>query len=307
MAVKEKIKIRIGGHELELTNLDKVFYPAEGITKGDVIGYYMNIAGRMLPLIKGRLITMKRYPEGILEGEFYQKSAPEYFPDWINRVEVELKEMGKQVYITCDNKETLIYLANLAVIPHVWTSRVDRLRYPDRMIFDLDPPGEDFEPVRYAALIFRELLKQAGLQPYLMTTGSRGLHVVVPLDRKTDFEGVRDFARRFAEYVITLDPGHFTLEFKKEKRGNRLFIDIFRNSFAQTAVAPYAVREHPGAPVATPISWDELSDKGLNSRTYTIKNIFRKLAGKPAPWKDINRRGHSLQKSLPLLEKLQKG
>ncbi len=295
-----------GGREVELTNPDKVLFPDEKITKGEFVSYYGKIAGTMLPHLKGRLISMQRFPEGIVEGHFFQKQAPEYFPQWVNRVRVDLRHEGRKTYITCDNRQTLVYLANLVSIPHVWLSRVDKLNYPDRLIFDLDPPegSDDFGPVKYAALIFKEVLETLSVRPFLMLTGSRGLHVVVPLDRSADFRQASDFAREAADVLIGMAPELFTMELGKTKRGKRIFIDIFRNAFAQTAVAPYSVRARAGAPVAAPAQWSEISGKsGIDSTSFNIRNIGKRLARKGDIWKNIGSRPYSIAKMTEALKK----
>ncbi len=293
-------RVRVGGREIELTNLEKVLFQEPGITKGELIGDYGRIAPVMLPLIKGRPLTLHRFPGGAGEAGFYQKKAAGYFPEWVNRVSIDLR-MGRaekrMVQITCENKATLIYLANLACIPHVWLSRTDRINYPDRMIFDLDPPDSGFEAVRYGALIMREILMEAGIEPFVMTTGSRGLHVVVPLDRETDFGETREFAAAIAGMIAGLAPDYFTVEIAKQKRAGRLFIDTYRNSFAQTAVAPYAVRALAGAPVAAPVGWDEVKDKRqkLTPRKYTIRNILERLRQRGDPWEEMDRKSFSVR------------
>jgi bifunctional non-homologous end joining protein LigD len=288
------MQVDIGGHALELTNLDKVLFPEAQISKGEMIDYYAKVSPYMLPHLKGRLITMHRFPGGVREEKFYQKNVQEYFPPWINRVPIVLKSVGKQTYITCENKETLIFLANLAVEPHVWTSRVDKLRYPDRLIFDLDPPGDEFEPVKYAAQLLRELLKELGIEPFIMLTGSHGAHVTVPLDRVADYEEVRAFAAKVAELMRDMAPREITTEYRKNKRGQRVFIDVFRNSFAQTAVAPYAVRARPSASVAAPIEWKDLGNKEIFSAYYTLKNMLPRLQKQGDAWKGIFRKRFSI-------------
>jgi len=297
-------EVKVGRHTLELTNLEKVLFPDGHITKGEVIEYYAKAAPYMLPHMKGRLITMHRFPGGIREQKFYQKNVQDYFPEWINRVPITLRSVGRQTYITCENKETLVFLANLAVIPHVWTSRVDKLRYPDRLIFDLDPPGEDFEPVRYAGLILREFLKKLGLRAFIMLTGSHGAHVTVPLNREADYDEVRAFAAKVAQAMSGMAPDEITTEYRKDKRGGRVFIDIYRNSFAQTAVAPYAVRARPGAPVAAPVEWKDLKNKKITSTYYNIRNIFTRLERKGDAWKGIFRQGFSIARARGRLDSL---
>jgi bifunctional non-homologous end joining protein LigD len=273
-----------------------VIFPDEGITQGDLIDVYRRLADKMLPHLEGRPLTMQRFPDGIQNEGFYQRKAQDYFPDWITRVSVEVGEDGEQQpEVICDSEATLVYLVDQGLVtPHVWLSRADRLHYPDKLIFDLDPPDSDFEPVRLAAELLSDLLDDLGLVPYVMTTGSRGAHVVVPLDRSADFDTVRRFARDVARLLAQREPNRLTVQVRKRKRGDRLFLDYLRNAYGQNCVAPYAVRAKPGAPVATPLDWDELSDPDLHSQRYTVKHIFRRLGQKEDPWKEIMRYARSL-------------
>jgi len=299
--------LKIGRHILHVDNLEKVLFPQDGITEGDLIDYYKRIADTMLPHVRDRPVTMQRFPDGIDGEGFYQKEAPDYFPDWIDRVSVMVKEEGtSQPQIVCQNAATLVYLADQACItPHIWLSRKDKLHHPDKLIFDLDPPDGEFEAVRFAARALHQLLEEIDLPCYVMTTGSRGLHVVVPLDRGADYDAVRSFARNLSQVLAQREPDHLTAEVRKAKRGDRLFLDYLRNSYAQTGVAPYAVRAKPGAPVATPLEWDELGDSNLNSRTYTLANIFRRLGQKDDPWRGMMRHAVSLDKAQDALRRLQ--
>ena len=289
-------QIKVGSRTIEVANLDKVMFPDEGITQGDLMDYYRRVSETMLPYLKGRPLTMQRFPDGIGEEGFYQKEAPDYFPDWIRRVSIEVKEEGQeQPQVICDDVATLVYLVDQGCITlHVWLSRADKLTHPDKLIFDLDPPDDDFELVRSAAQSLREMLESVGLLPFVMTTGSRGLHVVVPLDRSTDFDTVRSFAKDLAGILAEREADCLTTEVRKNKRGNRLLLDYLRNSYGQNTVAPYAVRAKPGAPVATPLDWDELSDSNLHSQTYTMQNIFQRLGQKEDPWKGMMRHARSL-------------
>jgi bifunctional non-homologous end joining protein LigD len=291
-------KITVDNQTIHLSSLEKVLFPGEGITKGDLIDYYQRIAEVMLPHIAGRPISMQRFPDGIAEEGFYQKEAPAYFPEWIDRVQVWVREEeSQQPQVLCNNAATLVYLANQACItPHVWLSRQDRLEYPDRLIFDLDPPSDAFEPVRNAALALREALSEEGLVSFVMTTGSRGLHVVVPIARERSFDEVRGVAHRLVEQLARRAPDRLTVEMAKADRQGRLFLDYLRNAYGQTAVAPYAIRAKPGAPVATPLDWEELGDSSLHSQSYTLKNIFRRLGQKTDPWRDIREQAQSLKR-----------
>ncbi len=288
--------LEIDGRRVGISNPGKVLFPEAGITKGDLVEYYRRVAGTMLPHLAGRAISMHRFPDGIAGKSFFQKDAPDYFPDWIHTEEVP-KEGGSVTHVVCDDAATLVFLANQACItPHVWLSRVDDLDHPDRMIFDLDPAGDDPErdrrEVRRAARRVRDELEALGLPAFLMTTGSKGFHLVVPLVRRETFDQVRGFAHGLARRLAADDPEHLTVEQRKSKRRGRVFLDYLRNGYAQTTVAPYSVRARPGAPVATPVGWDELD--GLDPQRYTLRNLFRRLAQKDDPWAEIGVHGTDL-------------
>ena len=289
-------KMKIGAHTVELSNLDNVLFPDDGITKGDLIDYYRHIAETMLPHLAGHPLSLQRFPGGIQAEGFYQKEIPEYFPDWIRRVSIEVKEeQTRQAQVVCDTLETLVYLANQACLTlHPWLSRADQLNYPDKLIFDLDPPGDEFEVVRFAAGRLREMLQEVGLVPFVMSTGSKGLHVVAPLDRSADFDKVRAFVRQLANELASREPERLTTETRKDQRHGRVFLDYLRNAYAQTGVAPYTVRAKVGAPVATPLEWDELANPSLHSQSYTLRNIFHRLGQKADPWQDMMDHARSL-------------
>jgi bifunctional non-homologous end joining protein LigD len=229
---------------------------------------------------------MERFPDGIDGQGFYQKKADAYYPVWIHIASLA-KQNGHVRYVVCDDLKTLLYLANQAVItPHTWLSRVDHPRHPDQMIFDLDPSGEDFKNVWQAAQALRELLKQKKLRAFVKSTGSRRLHVMVPLNRWADFDQVRAFARQIAEDLAASDPERLTTETRIAKRGGIIFIDTARNSYPQTAVPAYAVRPLDGAPVAVPLDWSELDNPKLKPDQFDIHNIFERLKPHSDPWKN---------------------
>ena len=298
--------IQIDSITVEVSSLDKVLFPDEGLTKGDLIDYYRRIAETMLPYCQDRPVTMHRFPNGIHKPGFYQKETPDYFPDWIERVQIEVLEEGEsQPQILIQNTASLVYLANQGCItPHVWLSRADKLNYPDRLIFDLDPPDNDFSLVRFTAHILQDLLEKLDLAAYVMTTGSRGLHIVIPLDRSADFDTARDFARDVTDRLVEQEPDRLTTETRKDKRGNRLFLDYLRNSYAQNAAAPYSVRPKPGAPIAAPLDWGELDNADLDAQRYTIQNIFRRLGQRTDPWQGMMERAGSIKKARSRLEEL---
>jgi bifunctional non-homologous end joining protein LigD len=249
---------------------------------------------------------MQRFPEGIDGEGFYHKRLPEYFPPWVSRVEVPLQDGGSQEQVVVKNAATLVYLADQACItPHVWMSRAGSLQRPDRLVFDLDPPDGDFSRVKEAARLLGRLLEDLGLAAFIMTTGSRGLHVVSPLDQSSDFDSVRGFAGGVARVMERRHPRAVTTEMRKKERRGRLFLDYLRNAYGQTTVPPYGVRPLPEAPVAAPLAWEELGNSALSSRSYTVRNIFRRLARKEDPWKGMGRRARSLDGPGKLLHSLE--
>lgn len=289
--------LHIDGHDIKVTHPEKALFPEDGITKGELVDYYRRIAGYMVPHVEGRPMTLQRFPDGIDKEGFFQKEASDYFPAWVRRATLELGKGGIQHQVVCDNAATLVYLASQAMVtPHVFLSRADKVHYPDKLIFDLDPPDNNFETVRSAAKTIREALDADGYPVYLMTTGSRGLHVVVPLDRSADFDAVRAFARGFAEKLAAKYPDRFTTELSKEKRHGRLFLDYLRNSYGATGVAPYGVRAKNGAPIATPITRDEL-DEIKSSQEYNIRNIMARMDKRGDAWKGIDRVAAHIKKN----------
>ncbi|MGW0698416.1 non-homologous end-joining DNA ligase [Streptomyces sp. NPDC002867] len=276
-------RVTAGGRSVEIKRPDKLLFPDDGISKADLAAYYRAIAPYMLPHLRGRPLMPERHPDGVGGPRFMQKHTPEHYPDWVGRAEVE-KEGGTVVHTVCGTTAALMYLVDQACVTfHRWQSRVKRPGHPDRLVFDLDPPGADFEAVRRAARGLGELLGELRLPAQLMTTGSRGLHVVVPLSGTSGFDETRAFAQEVAETLAARDPRHLTTAVRKQARGDRLYLDVQRNGYAQTAVAPYSVRAKPGAPVAVPIGWDQLDDPGLTARRWTIADAPDQARAEP--WK----------------------
>jgi bifunctional non-homologous end joining protein LigD len=269
----------------------------KGITKGELVDYYGEVADTMLPHLKGRALTVQRFPRGIGEQGWVQQDFADTLPDWMGRVEVA-KAGGSLVHPVAERPEALRWLANQnCVTLHIWQSRQARLHNPDRLVFDLDPSDADFAVLRGTARAVAGVLEDLGLACYVQTTGSRGLHVVVPLRPDTDFDTARQFARDVAEVAVADDPAHRTVEVRKDKRGDRIYLDIMRNAYAQTAVAPYSVRARQGAPVATPLEWDELdalNKRSLRADRFTIRNLGKRLAGQRDPWAGMYRHARSL-------------
>ncbi len=309
---KENPELKLGRHAVEITHPDRVWFPKDGYTKGDIVKYYADIAPTMLPYVKDRAITMLRYPDGIHGEHWFHKETPDYFPSYIRRATVE-KQGGVVHQPVCNNEAAIAYLANQGcLIFHIWLSKITKLNYPDRLIFDLDPSGrfkvdnaKAFAEIRAIALDLRDLFEDIGLHPFPMLTGSRGMHVVCPLKPTNTFDDVRHFAQDMATFMAKLNSKKLTTEVRKNKRGHRLFLDTARNSYAATAVAPYSVRPYDGAPVATPLHWDDIQhDKKLSSQSYNIKNIFERLKEDGDAWKDINKHAVSIKTPQKNFEKL---
>ncbi len=291
--VTEARRVRAGRRSIEVSRPDKVLFPGDGITKTDLVDHYLRVADVMLPHVRGRPVSMKRYPDGIRGPVFYQKRVPGSFPDWIPRVEVRTERKGTQVHAVIGDRATLAFLADQACIePHTWLSRADDLDHPDLLVFDLDPSTDDLGVVRDCARALRALLERAELVPFLKTSGSKGVHVVVPLDRSADFTAVRAFSRGVAEVAAARDPDRFTTEHRKAKRRGRVYLDVMRNGYGATVIPPYGVRALPGAPVSVPVEWEELGR--VEPRTYTIANLARRLSRKGDPWKGMRRRARAL-------------
>jgi bifunctional non-homologous end joining protein LigD len=293
-----------GPYSIDISREDKVLFPKSSITKGDLIDYYERISDQLLPHLTDRPLVLQRFPDGIDEEGFYQKQIGDYFPGWIATTKVKVASSGSdQELVVCNNTATLVYLANQACITlHPWLSRTDRIDHPDQVVVDLDPPSDNFEDARAAALQLRELLEELELPSFPKLTGSRGIHVHVPLDRSDDFDEVRSIARSMVSLLANRHGDTLTTEQRKDKRGKRLFLDVGRNAYAQTAVAPYAVRAREGAPIAAPIAWAELEQKGMQSRSFTIENVFRRLGQIEDPWTGWCRRACSLERAKKRLE-----
>jgi len=290
---------RVGGIEVQLSNQDKVLFPGDGITKGDLVAYYEAMAPHMLGYLEDRPLVMDRYPDGITGQRLVQKNVPQYFPDWITRADVK-KQGGVVHHVICDKPATLVYLANQACIElHVFLSSLAALDRPDELVFDLDPPDDaGFDVARRHALDLREILEgDYGLAAFVKTTGGKGLHVQVPLRPEADFDTVRGFARDVATQLAGRFPDELTVEPRKEQRGHRLYLDNMRNAYAQTIVAPYSVRGRPGAHVATPLHWAEVEDPALNPGQFTLRTIAAELDRRGNPWADMAKRRSRLPAS----------
>lgn len=285
--MSDRLELEVGGRSVEVSRPDKVLFPEAGVTKADLARYYASLAETMLPHLRDRPLAFKRFPDGIDESGFFQKDVPDHYPDWIGRVEVEKEDGAITQVVVRDEPASLVYLADQACItPHAWLAATSALRKPDRLILDLDPSGDDPALVRSAARDVRDILEAIDLVPFVMTTGSRGFHVVCPIEPDEDFDVVRELAHDVAELAARRRPDDYTTESRKAKRRGRVFLDYLRNAYGQTSVAPYAVRARAGASVAAPIDWDELA--GIAPDAHDVRSMPRRLGQKPDPWRDID-------------------
>jgi bifunctional non-homologous end joining protein LigD len=287
--------VHVGSHTLEVSNPDKVLFPDDGITKGDVVDYYRRIADAMVPDLRDRPLALHRFPDGINHDGFFQKDTPASFPDWIERVTLDRERGGTVDHVVCNDAATLVYLADQAVlVPHRLLVAATAPRRPVEMILDLDPAGDDSATVVLAARHLRDVLDEYGLKAFVKSTGSKGLHAHVPLDGSDDFDMVRAVARELARELVAREPEQLTVEQRKAKRKGRLFVDWLRNSYGQHAVAPYSLRALPGAPVAVPLEWAEATAHDFDPRRYRLTNVFRRISRKRDPWASKRRTRQSL-------------
>ena len=300
-----------------ITHPEKLLFPADGITKGDVCGYYEAVAPVMLPHIAGRPVTMERYPAGIDKKGFIQKDVSKGFPTWLQRVAIAKRsgteDDGAVHYPLVDDARALLWMANQnAITPHVWTSRVPKLHRPDLCVFDLDPSedrsrnpsGDQPGELRAAALAVRELLAELGLASFIKASGSKGFHIVVALDGEADFEPVRRFSQGAGAVLVKRHPALFTQEFIKADRGGRIFVDTGRNGYGATFAAAYALRPKPGAPVSAPCAWAEVERGAVGPQSFTLRTISARLAEVGDLWRALHDRPHSLRDATAALERL---
>ncbi len=283
-------RLRIGRRAVDLTHPDKLLFPRAKVTKRDLARHYERAAAVMLPYVSGRPLALQAFPTGIEGHGYFMKSIPHYFPDWVRRATVA-KRGGTVTHVVAEDVATLVYLAGQNVVTlHAWLSRADEPRRPDRLILDFDPSGGGFAGVRAAAREAGDRLRDAGLVPYAMVTGSRGVHVVCPLRRGPTFKDAHRVARGLAVAMVEDDPRRLTLEYLKAKRGAKIYVDVNRNNYAQHAVTPYTARSRPTAPVAVPLHWDELSDRTLKPDRWTVATVADRVDAEGDPWRGMARR-----------------
>ena len=271
-----------GDRSVEFTHVEKVMFPEAGVTKGDVIAYYLKVADKLLPHLRDRPITLERMPDGVGEGRprFWQKNTPPYYPKWIPRVELP-SEAGKKVqYALVNDEAALSYLVNQGTITfHPYLSRVKRLDEPDFVLFDLDPGGAKFADVVKIARTLRDIFEDEGVESFPKTSGKSGIHVLVPWRRKGGYDASRAWAMDVAHKAIDALPDLATVERLKSDREGRVYIDVIQNALGHHAVPPFVLRATPGATVSTPLDWKEVTPK-LEPKEFTVKTAPKRFAAK---------------------------
>jgi bifunctional non-homologous end joining protein LigD len=287
-----------------ITHPEKVLFPDDGITKGELASYYEAVAATMVPHIRARPVTMERYPAGIKAEGFFQKDVSKGFPEWLERVEVP-KKGGTVHHPLIGDTRSLLWVTNQnCITPHVWTSRAPDLYHPDVCIFDLDPAEEEPDVLRAAAIALRDLLDELGLPCWVKTTGSKGFHIAVPLDGKLGFGEVSGFAHTVGTLLVKRDPEHLTQEFHKVDRAGRILVDTGRNGYSATFAAPYAVRAKSGAPVSAPCTWEEIERGAVGPRTFTVRTMGERLEKVGDLWAEMRKRRRSLKRPIERLRQL---
>jgi bifunctional non-homologous end joining protein LigD len=281
-----------------ITHPEKVLFPDDGITKGELAAYYEGIAPVMLPHIVRRPVTMERFPRGISRKGFIQKDVSKGFPEWLERVEVPKKNGVVHHPLVTDTRSLLWLVNQNSITPHVWISRAPDVYHPDVCVFDLDPSVDDARMLRDAALALRDLLEELGLPSWVKTSGSKGFHIAVPLDGKADMGEVERFAHAVGAVLVRRDPDNLTQQFYKEDRGRRILVDTGRNGWSATHAAVYAIRAKPGAPVSAPCTWEELESGQVGPRTFTLKNMFARIEAVGDLWSGMRRRQRSLERAV---------
>jgi bifunctional non-homologous end joining protein LigD len=305
-AAKRDKEVTIGGTKLKLTNLDKVYFPADGITKGEIIDYYLRMSKYILPYLKDRPQSLNRHINGIAKPGFYQKDMDtEQIPEWL-RTEKMYSKSNKEYldYLICNDKATLIYMANLGCIEiNPWHSTYDNPEFPDYLIMDLDPGEIGFIHVVETANTIKQLCDEIGIKCFCKTSGATGLHIYIPLKKQYDYNEVKIFAELLATATHKRLPETTSIERAVAKRRDKIYVDFLQNRKGQTIASVYSARPKPGATVSTPLLWEEVN-ADLDPKNYTIYNIEERLAATGDLWKGVLRKGADISKVLKKLEKL---
>ena len=297
--------MKVGRRDVRVSSPDKVLFPQIGLTKAGLAEYYARVSEFSLPHLRGRPLNLDVYPQGVEADGFFQQHASRWFPDWVDRVRVPKRE-GSVEHVVANRADTLVYLAGQNTVTlHTWPSRADQLDRPDRLVFDLDPPEGDFTRARRAARVLGDLLRELALEPFAMVTGSKGIHVVAPIQRRQSFPEARDLARGVAEVLVAREGELVTSEWMKDKRSGRILVDV-RATRGMSVVAPYSVRPRAKAPVATPVHWEELSDRRLAPGRWTVSSVFERLDREGDAWTGIAAAARALGEPNRLLRELQR-
>ncbi|WP_080776688.1 DNA ligase D [Chryseobacterium phocaeense] len=301
---KEK-EVTLDKHQVKLTNQDKIYFPKDGITKGEVIEYYQSVASYILPHLKNRPLSLNRFPNGIEEQGFYQKDAGDHMPDWIKTTKVYSESNDKYIdYVYCNDKATLAYLNNLGCIDlNPWNSSLPDLEHPDYLVLDLDPSKKNtFDDVIETALQVNEVLNSVKIKGYCKTSGSTGIHIYIPMGGKYDFDQVKDFAHILMKQVNEKLPKITTLERSLQKRDDKkIYLDYLQNRTGQTLASAYSLRPKEGASVSMPLEWDEVKP-GLKPTDFTIHNALERVKEKGDLFKPVLGKGIDMMKALELLQ-----
>ena len=290
-----------------ISHPEKVLFPDDGITKGDLAEYYETMAPVLLPHLRGRPITMERYPAGIGRKGFWQKDVSKGFPEWLKRVEVPKKDGVVHHPVVTDARSLLWVTNQNTITQHVWSSRIPDLYYPDICVFDLDPSRDDLAELCAAAIGLRDLLATLKLPSWIKTSGSKGFHIVVPLDGKADMGQVSRFAHAVGKLFVSHAPEHLTQEFSKVDRRGRIYVDTGRNDYSATFAAAYTVRAKRGAPVSAPCTWEDVAGRKVGPAAFTLRNMPERVAKVGDLWADLTKRGYSLKRPMERLRKIATG
>ncbi|WP_221038078.1 non-homologous end-joining DNA ligase [Gelria sp. Kuro-4] len=299
---RAETRVAIAGRELTLTNLDKVFWPDRGYTKADVLAYYVEMFPFLSPHLKDRPLVVTRYPNGIQGKSFYQKNLPAHAPAWIKSCPVPTEKEKRVInFVLCQDLPTLVWLVNQGALElHPWLSRYDKLDYPDFAVFDLDPdPPSGLAEAREVALVLGRLLGGLGLKVFPKTSGATGLHLYVPLARAETYEEVREFCGAVARVVARKLPALATVERRVAARRGKVYIDWLQNIRGQTICAPYSLRPLPGAPVSTPLTWDEVPTLTAG---FDIESIRPRVAREGDLFRSALAGGAALQQAIQALK-----
>ncbi len=296
---------KVDGRSVTLTNLSKVYWPEEKITKGDMINFYQRMAPYIIPYLQNRPMSLKRNPNGITDAGFYHKDAGGAAPSWVKKKKIYSEGADKEInYILCNDAATLLYIANLGCIEmNPWNSTIKKQDHPDYMVIDLDPAdGNTFEQVIETARVVKDVLDSCGAAAYCKTSGASGLHIYVPMGAKYDYDTVKDFGNLVASHVQEQLPEFTSLVRPLKKRGNNIYIDYLQNRKGQTLASAYSLRPKKGATVSTPLDWKEVK-KGLHPSQFDMFNIFKRLDKKGDLFTAVLGKGIDLIKCSKKLEK----